>query len=254
MFIHAHPDDEALLTAGTMARAAAEGHRVILVMATDGAAGLTSAAFASDLGARRRRELEVAAHVLDVHRLEWLGHRDSGILGDVEGGFASLDAGSVAADIVERLAGERCDVVVGYDPAGGYGHPDHRQVHRVARLVSRLLSPIPALFEVTLPREPIVRVAQWASRLHLTPRGFDPHEFDAAWTPRRGITHRVDVRAHLGAKRAALLAHASQTAADGGRWRTLRALTLLPRFVQVRILGTEYYVAAGESDATGVFW
>ena len=34
--LHAHPDDEALLTAGTMARAAAQGHRVVLVVATDG--------------------------------------------------------------------------------------------------------------------------------------------------------------------------------------------------------------------------
>ena len=40
---HAHPDDEALLTAGTMARAAAEGHRVVLVLATDGGAGLAAA-------------------------------------------------------------------------------------------------------------------------------------------------------------------------------------------------------------------
>ena len=38
VFLHAHPDDEALLTSGTMARAAAEGHRVVLVVATDGAA------------------------------------------------------------------------------------------------------------------------------------------------------------------------------------------------------------------------
>ena len=42
LFVHAHPDDEALLTAGTMARAHAEGHRVVLLVATDGAAGLTS--------------------------------------------------------------------------------------------------------------------------------------------------------------------------------------------------------------------
>ncbi|MFM7062077.1 MAG: PIG-L deacetylase family protein, partial [Actinomycetes bacterium] len=49
VFVHAHPDDEALLTAGTMARAAAEGNRVVLVVATDGAAGLASAEFADDL-------------------------------------------------------------------------------------------------------------------------------------------------------------------------------------------------------------
>ena len=44
---HAHPDDEALLTAGTMARAAAEGHRVIVVVATDGNEGLASSHFSA---------------------------------------------------------------------------------------------------------------------------------------------------------------------------------------------------------------
>lgn len=53
---HAHPDDEALLTAGTMARAAAEGHRVVLVLATDGAAGLAAAGYRANLGAHRRDE------------------------------------------------------------------------------------------------------------------------------------------------------------------------------------------------------
>ena len=43
---HAHPDDEALLTAGTMARAAAAGHRVVLVVATDGALGQADASSA----------------------------------------------------------------------------------------------------------------------------------------------------------------------------------------------------------------
>ena len=59
--VHAHPDDEALLTAGTMAKAAAAGHRVVLVLATNGDLGLTDAATAAgDLGAQR---LAVGGHV-----------------------------------------------------------------------------------------------------------------------------------------------------------------------------------------------
>ena len=58
VFLHAHPDDEALLTSGTMARAAAEGHRVVLVVATDGAAGLTSAEYRGDLAGVRAGELQ----------------------------------------------------------------------------------------------------------------------------------------------------------------------------------------------------
>ncbi|HET6666661.1 MAG TPA: PIG-L family deacetylase, partial [Intrasporangium sp.] len=76
---HAHPDDEALLTSGTMARAAAEGHRVILVVATDGELGLASQAYvAGGLAARRRRELETSARELGVARVEHLGYADSG--------------------------------------------------------------------------------------------------------------------------------------------------------------------------------
>lgn len=77
---HAHPDDEALLTSGTMARAAAEGHRVVLVVATDGELGLASTDFTAGggLAAHRRAELEASAAVLGVARTEWLGYADSG--------------------------------------------------------------------------------------------------------------------------------------------------------------------------------
>ncbi len=80
-----------------------------------------------------------------------------------------------------------------------------------------------------------------ASRLHLTPAGFDPAEFDRVWTPRESITHRVDVRRQLAVKRASMAAHASQATADDSV-RTLAVLTKLPRPLYSRLLGTEYYV------------
>ncbi len=77
---HAHPDDEALLTAGTMARAASEGQRVVLVLATDGGAGLAAEEWKHDglLGDRRLDEARRSADVLGVARVEWLGYADSG--------------------------------------------------------------------------------------------------------------------------------------------------------------------------------
>ena len=66
---HAHPDDEALLTSGTMARAAAEGHRVVLVVATDGGLGLAASEYVGSgdtsdtaLGSVRMAELQASAH------------------------------------------------------------------------------------------------------------------------------------------------------------------------------------------------
>src|SRR4051812_8229059 len=76
---HAHPDDEALLSGGTLARAAAEGHRVVLVVATDGEAGLSArAAAGADLGRTRGEELARAGEALGCARVVRLGARDSG--------------------------------------------------------------------------------------------------------------------------------------------------------------------------------
>jgi LmbE family N-acetylglucosaminyl deacetylase len=180
VFVHAHPDDEALLTAGTMARATAEGHRVVLVIATDGAAGLTSSALGTDLGATRREELAESAQALGVARTVSLGFADSGLHGEVSDGFAHADRFAVARLIAAVCDEEGADVLVGYDPSGGYGHPDHLQVHRATRAASVLCARAPRLFEATLPREPIARAVHLASSAHLTPTGFSPEEFDSA--------------------------------------------------------------------------
>jgi LmbE family N-acetylglucosaminyl deacetylase len=70
---HAHPDDEVLLTGGTPAGAVAAGHRVVIVVATDG-----HMAAVSDAGSVRLGELRASAAVLGVHRVEHLGYADSG--------------------------------------------------------------------------------------------------------------------------------------------------------------------------------
>ncbi|MEY3734218.1 MAG: hypothetical protein RL347_1577 [Actinomycetota bacterium] len=243
VFLHAHPDDEALLTAGTMARAAAEGHRVVLAVATDGAAGLTSAEFRDDLAGVRARELERSAEILGTARLETWGYADSGIAGDAPGGFATGDLNDQVIRLVDLVESERADVLVGYDPSGGYGHPDHLRVHQVARRAAQQVRERRALrhFEATLPREPIARAVRTASALRLTPAGFDPAEFERAWTPGRDITHRVDVRPFAAAKRASMAAHASQAAADDST-RTLAVLTKLPGPAYTLLLGTEFYV------------
>lgn len=242
VFVHAHPDDEALLTAGTMARAAAEGHRVVLVVATDGSAGLTSDAFRDGLGATRRAELDASAAALGVARTVSLDYPDSGLHGENADGFAHAGRFTVARRIATLCDEEGAQVLVGYDASGGYGHPDHVQVHRAVRTAMALCARPPRLFEATLPREPIARAVRLAARLRLTPKDFSPAEFDTAWMPSHGITHRVDVRHYLAAKDAALRAHASQASADGTT-RTLGVLTRLPRPLQALLLGTEYYVA-----------
>ncbi len=241
VFVHAHPDDEALLTAGTMARAVDAGHRVVLLVATDGSAGLAASRF-SDLGDVRLGELHESARAIGVSRTITLGYADSGLHGENPQGFSREGCFRVGRRIAAVCEEEGADVLVGYDPSGGYGHPDHVQVHRAVRTARSLLARPVSLYEATLPREPIAAAARWASRARLTPGDFDPMEFAEAWTPRSAITHRVDVRSVMSRKLASLRAHASQATADG-TVRTLAVLTRLPGPLRTLLLGTEYYVS-----------
>jgi LmbE family N-acetylglucosaminyl deacetylase len=252
---HAHPDDEALLTAGTLARLAAEGHRVVLVVATAGEAGLASRAHAHDLGARRRRELAASAAALGVSRVEVLGYADSGWSGapgaPVAGGeraFARVPVETAAAELARLLVEERADVLTTYDAAGGYGHPDHVQVHRVGRRAAELAG-TPLVLEATVDRRLLLRVARPLARLARVLRLPAVPDLSAAYTDRADLTHRVDVRDHLAAKRAALRAHASQAGADDGA-RTLALLLRLPGPVARRVLGTEWFREPGRVPGT----
>jgi len=157
---HAHPDDESLLTAGIMAKAAAEGHRVVLVVATAGEVGEAAAEFRTgaqgDLGEGRRRELERSAEILGVHRIELLGYRDSGALAPgtvaAPGTFAAADVEEAAARLAAILEDEQADVLTTYDPNGGYGHPDHLQVHAVGARAGELAG-TPVVLEATINRD-----------------------------------------------------------------------------------------------------
>ena len=76
---HAHPDDECMMTGGSMARAAAEGHRVVLVVATNGDHGEVPDDLApgETLVQRRKEETARSAEVLGVHRVVWLDYADT---------------------------------------------------------------------------------------------------------------------------------------------------------------------------------
>ncbi len=248
---HAHPDDEALLTAGTLARAAAAGHRVVLVVATSGEAGATAGSSSGQgLATRREAELHDSAASIGVARVVLLGHADSGLhLGqrtdDGRPAFADLDARDVAIELAAVLREEAADVLTTYDAAGGYGHPDHVQVHQVGLMASRMAG-TRVVLEATVDRELLLRatrVLRTGARLVNLP--YLP-DFRTAFTPHAEITHRVDVRPHLDAKVRALRAHASQATGDEGV-RTLALLLRLPRGVRRRVLGTEWFREVGRA-------
>lgn len=142
MPVHAHPDDETIGTGGTMAKAVADGRRVVLVTCTRGEMGeivvpdLDTPDNHRRLGELRAVELERAMAALGVTEWENLGYRDS----DMMGRAANHDARCFwQADIDEAIGRMtflvrtyRPDVMTTYNDYGGYGHPDHIRSHVVA--------------------------------------------------------------------------------------------------------------------------
>ncbi|MGX7681864.1 PIG-L deacetylase family protein [Jatrophihabitans sp. DSM 45814] len=248
---HAHPDDEALLTAGTLARAAAEGHRVVLVVATSGEAGLAAAAQsglddqgAERLGALRIAELERSAAILGCDRLVRLEYPDSGLAGE-RGGFAALDIEEPAQRLADILTEERADVLTVYDARGGYGHPDHIQVHRVGHRAAELAGTAVVL-EATVNQKALVRVARALQWTRLMPPDFTADRMRNVYSDPRDITHRVDVRHYLAQKRASMQAHATQ-AGGGESQRTLAFCVRLPGPLFRLAFGREWFVQRGRT-------
>ena len=142
--VHAHPDDEALFSAGVMARYAAEGVRSVLVTCTDGGLGFApdgdraerrGPRSATRSRAARRAELEASCALLGVDRLETLGLRglrDDGLAAErrCRRRSSNQPLDEVAARIAAVIDEERPQVVVTYDANGFYGHPDHVFTHR----------------------------------------------------------------------------------------------------------------------------
>ncbi|WP_238158504.1 PIG-L deacetylase family protein [Kribbella voronezhensis] len=250
---HAHPDDEVLLTGGTLARAAAEGHRVVLAVATDGEAGLAAGRYRADgrLAERRRDELDRSAAALGCARVVRFGFPDSGWSRSEEpsaNSFSRLPVDVVAAPLAAVLREERADALTIYDAAGGYGHPDHRQVH-TAGLAAARLAGTPLVLEATIDRatiRPLIRLVELLPGILPEVRTSD---YDAAYAATDEITHRIDVRRYADAKRAAMRAHASQASADEGA-RTLSLLLKLPAPLFRRVLGREWFVEHGRTTPT----
>lgn len=252
VFFHAHPDDEALLTGGTMARLAAEGHRVVLVTATAGESGLVCAELTrtESLGELRRRELSQAAQILGCARVVLLGYPDSGMTAQPRGAhdtFCTVPLEQPTRRLARLLHAERADALTIYDPAGGYGHPDHVRVHQVGRRAAQLAG-TPLVLEATVDRRALQRALRLISLTKPNSPQLRPSRYDQRYSHHEHITHRVDVSRYLNQKRDAMQAHASQATADDGT-RTLHWLLRLPRPLFSVAFGHEWFVEHNRAPA-----
>lgn len=141
LVLHAHPDDECLGAGGTLAKYAAAGVRTVLVTATLGEEGeihdpdLTEEEARPRLAEIRRGELARATALLNVGTQEFLGYRDSGMMGTPANAhpanFHNAKLGEATGRLVALIRRHRPQVLVSYNVDGGYGHPDHLQCYRV---------------------------------------------------------------------------------------------------------------------------
>ncbi len=249
VFFHAHPDDEAIATGGTMARLAADGHRVVLVVATRGENGEVDDGYLRPdeaLWERRVVETHAAAEILGVARVEFLGYVDSGMMGtpenDVAGSFWQADVDEAAGRLAAICIEERADVLTAYDENGVYGHPDHVQVHRVGLRAAELAG-TPKAYMNTANAEHFRRGMQKAVDAGVVvPDGPDVGEMEIGVSEDR-ITTTIDVRDLVDVKRRAMAAHASQISETS-------FFLGMPPDLFTEAFGWEWYMLAGAPPGT----
>lgn len=233
---HAHPDDEVTSTGGVLAKHAELGEQVVVVTATDGAEGeIHNYENPDELRPRlvelRAEEIGKALAILGVSNHHFLGFRDSGMMGTEPNQradcFWQADFMEATARLVHLLRRYTPEVMTIYDPFGGYGHPDHIQVHRVGMAAyfgadDMLRFPLEAgeephrvakLYMSTWPRSRAA--AMTAARLEAGLITEEEAESSAGWgTPDEDITAMVDITPWVELKLEALRAHRTQIPED----------------------------------------
>lgn len=227
--VFAHPDDEAFGTGGTLARYAAAGIDIALVCATRGEVGEIadeSLATPDTLGQVRERELVCAADMLGVRDVVFLGYRDSGMAGTTDNGNSDAFVNAPAEEVVSRLVGIirqwRPQVVVTFEPNGGYGHPDHIAAHRHTLAAFHAAAdpsynPVQGeawqasrLFYTAIPRSFFVEMRDRLVAAGVDTSEFDRFEGDGIGWPDDQVNVMVDVAEEIEAKWAALNCHRTQ--------------------------------------------
>lgn len=142
--VFAHPDDETFGTGGTLAHYARQGVEVYLICATRGEVGEAPAdlkGFAST-AEMREDELRCAAGILGLKDVYFLGYRDSGMPGSADNAhpraLAAQPTEQVAREVARYMREIRPQVVITFDPIGGYRHPDHIAIQRATVQAFRL--------------------------------------------------------------------------------------------------------------------
>jgi LmbE family N-acetylglucosaminyl deacetylase len=233
MAILAHPDDESFGTGGTLALYAQRGVSVHLVCATRGEVGSVPEEMMNgfnQIGDLREHELRCAAEILGLEKVHFLGYRDSGMPGTADNqhpqALAAAPTKQVSARLVALIRRIRPQVVVTFDPIGGYCHPDHVAIHNAtvqafheAGDASYAGEGLPAfqpqkLYFHTFPRRAMRLLVRVLSLLGMDPRRFGRNkdiDLVQITEPDFPVHARINYRSVAEAKQKASACHASQS-------------------------------------------
>jgi LmbE family N-acetylglucosaminyl deacetylase len=256
MAVHAHPDDEASSTGGTLAVYSDQGIQTIVVTCTNGEFGDAPGGIKpgqdghdeEKVAQIRLAELSESARVLGISSLETLGYHDSG-MPDWEykyraDAFCNVPLDEAADRIAGLIVKYRPQVLITYDDKGTYQHPDHVHASLAAQAAAKSTG-IPAKLYLAA-----MRGSDWVKIMDaLRAAGEDIPEMDDTDSERRQraieseqrITTTLDIRQMLARKQEALLAHASQISDS---W-----FAKIPPDVAKAVFGFEHFIRA--SDTTG---
>jgi len=224
---YAHPDDEQEVT-GTLALYGQQGVCTGLICATRGELGeISDAALATPetLGAVREQEMHTAAARAHIEQVWFLDYRDSGFIDsprnhDAEA-FINADPEEVIGRIVRIIREFKPQVIVTFDPTGGYGHPDHIAISRWTtdafhaagdgtRYPQAGTAWAPArLYYSALPRSFSRRLNAFI-RKHIPESSFAGIDLEQMGLPDEEITNVVDVSDFVALKLDSVRAHATQ--------------------------------------------
>jgi N-acetyl-1-D-myo-inositol-2-amino-2-deoxy-alpha-D-glucopyranoside deacetylase len=255
VLVHAHPDDEALGTGGTIAKYSSEGAHVCLITCTNGEAGEiadvpelgTVEEIRPRLGEIRRAELEAACRELGDVDLRMLGYHDSGMDGtpenDAEVAFVNQDLDEVVAKIVDVVREIDPQVLVTYNENGGYGHPDHIRAHQAAMLAAEICG-VPKVYFMAFPKSLMRAGHELAAAMGMSADDwFSDDEIELIGTDDAEITTVIDCTAFVRQKFSALEAHRTQLG-------TTQMFLQIPEEFRAG-MGHEHYVLARSSAPRG---
>lgn len=229
--VYAHPDDEQGVT-GLMAKYARAGVQVALICCTRGEAGEIAPgvnATPENLGTVREDELRCAAEKVGIANVYFLDYRDSGMMGTPENqdprALWQSNLFEVAEKVVRIVRRHRPQVMLTFDPDGGYGHPDHIRAHQAATIAyyvagdpriypEQKLEGLQAwtpskLYWGAFPRSRWAHYAEMAKQLGVD-LSVPLQEFLKRGTADECVTTRIEVSEFVDLKWNALFCHASQ--------------------------------------------